>query len=178
MRVIRTGGVGCANDSSCACMPSTGMANGFNTASVLPGMPQDKPFGAFDASMGTITFPVAPLSGSSLTAVAQPDGTVTVVSGTQTLASGLTPSQASDFITQNAPNGAATTGLPLNDAVAANILSGNPLQPSIVGMDDGSGQLYPPPSFLCQMTDDINNNPWWVLAGVGVLAYLLTKRGK
>ena len=134
MRVVRTGGVGCANDPTCDCATASGMASGFNQFNqFVTGVPQDK--GAFDASMSTITFPVPP--GGMNDATSNP-----------------------------------------SDAVALNVLSGNPLQPSIVGTDDGSGAIAPAPSTGCSIITMVNQYPFVALAGVGILAFLLTKRGR
>lgn len=156
------------------------MANG------VPGMPNgfpsDAAFGAFDTSMGTITFPnVPPINLSSLSAdtglsiVPSADGTFAVILGTQTLASGLTMPQAQDVVAQNATGAAVLSANP----VAANVLSGNPLQPSIVGTDDGSGMIAPiqaPPSALCNFSTSVNMNPLIALAAVAGIAWLAMGR--
>ncbi len=64
------------------------------------------------------------------------------------------------------------------DSAAMNILSGNPLQPSIVGMDDGSGTMYPPVSPVCSVLAWVNQNPLLAIAGVGLLAMLFKKGGR
>lgn len=184
MRFQRNG-MGCADDDSCSCMPNTGMANGYNVASTLPGIPMDKALGTFDASLSTITFPaVPPLTSSNigqatgLQIVPAADGTYGVILGTQTIASGLSLPQAQDVVQQQAPGAAVMAANP----VAANVLSGNPLQPSIVGTDDGSGMVAPaptPPTGLCSFATSANSNPLIVLGIVAAGAWLLTtKKGR
>lgn len=167
-------------------MPNTGMASGINVASTLPGIPMDQAFGAFDTSMATITFPsVPPISGSNLAQatglqiVPNADGTYAVILGTQTLANGLSLPQAQDVVSQNAPGAAVMAANP----VAANVLSGNPMQPSIVGTDDGSGMIAPAPAPIdpwCSFAQNVNGNPVITLTAVAAVSWLIfnKKRGR
>ncbi len=182
MRFERVG-LGCEGDPSCPCMPNSGMASGINVASTLPGIPYDRAFGAFDTSMATITFPQIPAvsngmaQAGGLQVIPSPDGTYSVTLGTQTLASGLSQPQAQDFVAQNAPGAAVMAANP----VAANVLSGNPLQPSIVGTDDGSQMIAPqpaPPSAMCSFASAVNGNPLLAIAAVAGAAWLVSMAGK
>ncbi len=81
-------------------------------------------------------------------------------------------------ITFQVPAMGVNSPVSTDDSVAMNILSGNPLQPSIIGMDDGSGQLAPAPSFGCGLIATVNKYPIMTIAGLGLLAFMFTKRGR